>query len=130
MNGKLLIGVLAVLTALGITHELGRRTGMQTAIAQSEAQFRISIFHGLYLSAQKGDITNLQNNLGIFLLGEVRAYEYRFGELNGTNRFVERFREAKQIAYQVERQLIPLSSVLTNVPHSPDVKIELQREKP
>ncbi len=130
MNTKFLIAIVIVIAAVGISYELGHRTGMQTAIVRSDAQFRISIFHGLYLSTQKGDVTNLQSNLGILLLGEVRAYEYRFGEVTGTNRFADRFREAKQIADRVERGLVPLSSVITNVPHSPDVKIEFRREKP
>lgn len=130
MNAKFLVSIVVVLAAVGISYELGRRTGVQTTIVQNDAQARIAIFHGLYLSAQKGDVTDLQSNLGILLLGEVRAYEYRFGEVIGTNRFVERFREAKQIADRVERQLIPLGSVVTNVPHSPDVKVEVHREKP
>ena len=130
MNAKILIAIVVVLAAVGISYDVGRRTGVQTAIVQGDAQSRIAVFHALYLCAQKGDVTNMQSSLGIFLLGEVRAYEYRFGQATDTNRFGERFREAKQIADQVERQLIPLSSLVTNVPHSPNVKGEVQREKP
>jgi hypothetical protein len=129
MNAKVVIAIVVfLLAAIGVSYELGHRTGLQTAIVQSDAQSRIAIFHALYLSAQKGDVTNLQSNLGIFLLGEVRAYEYRFGDVPDTNRFGERFREAKQIAAQIERQLIPLTSLVTNVPPSFNVKDEGQRK--
>ena len=121
--------VLAALACV-VIYQLGYRKAVQDDIVRGDAQFKIAVLHGLYRSAQSGDLQQVQSNAGIFLLGEVRAYEYRFGPVTGTNNFATRFHEAKQIADRVERQLIPLSSVFTNVPHSPNLKGELVREKP
>ena len=128
MKANVILTIVILLAVVAVSYEIGRRKGVQTAIVKGDAQFRIAVFHGLYLTAQRGDLASVQSNLASFLLGEVRAYQYRFGQETGTN-FGERFAEAKQIADRVERQLIPLSSVLTNVPHSPNVKITIEQEK-
>lgn len=42
----------------------------------------------------------------------------------GTNVFDRHFPEAKALADQIEKRMVPVSFVLSNVPHTPDAEIK------
>ncbi len=122
-----IIGLLLVLAV--VSYFLGYRTGAHREALRGDARFRVALLAATYHSAESGNFQKVKSNLGMALLIEVRSYQHQFGEETGTNNFAKRFAEAKSIADRVESQLVPISSILTNVPHSPDVKITVTKEK-
>ena len=124
------IVIIALLLALAVvSYFLGCWTGAQRETSKGDARFLISVHQALYHSAESGDLQKIQSTLGMVLLGEVRTYQQHFGNETGTNGFAKRFTDAKSIADRVQSQLVPVSSILTNLPHTPDVKITVTKEK-
>jgi hypothetical protein len=107
----------------GARHEVLRST------AQNDARFRIAVFDALYHSAERGDLQKIQSTMRMVLLGEVREYQYGYGDETGTNSFAKHYLDAKAIADMEESQLVPISSILTNFPHTPDAKVTVGGDK-
>jgi hypothetical protein len=128
MMKNITIMVLALFLAAS-TYYLGYMTGARRAVLQSDARFRISVHDALYHSAEQGDLRKIHSTLGIVLLGEVRTYQYEFGDETGTNSFAKHYADAKAIADQVESTLVPLGSIITNFPHTVDAKVTIEKEK-
>jgi hypothetical protein len=128
MMKNITIIVLSLLLAAS-TYYLGYMTGARREVLRSDARFRIVVHDALYHSAERGDLQKIQSTLGMVLLGEVRAYEYEFGDETGTNSFAKHYVDAKAIADKEESQLVPISSILTNFPHTPDAKITVGGDK-
>jgi hypothetical protein len=128
MIKNITIIVLSLLLAAS-TYYLGYMAGARREVLRSDARFRIAVHDGLYHSAEQGDLRKIQSTLGMVLLGEVRAYQYEFGDETGTNSFAKRYTDAKAIADRVESTLVPISSILTNFPHTPDAKVTIEKEK-
>jgi len=120
--------VLALLWAAS-TYYLGYMTGARREVLRSDARFLLSVHDAMYHSAEQGDVRKLQDNLGMVLLGEVRAYQFEFGDETGTNSFARRYQDAKAIADRVQSTLVPLSSIITNLPHTPDAEVTIGKEK-
>ncbi len=94
----------------------------------SDARFRISLHDALYHSAEQGDLQKIHSSLSVALLGEVRAYEYEYGDESGTNSFAKRFADAKAIADHVESTLVPISSITNFLPTNMQFKVENKQE--
>jgi len=94
-----------------------------------EAQGRVALSLAIYQEMERGDFERAKGHMGMVVLGETRHYEYEFGVPTGTNFFVQKFATAQAIASQIESTLVPLSSILTNVPHTPDAKITIEKQK-
>jgi hypothetical protein len=120
-----IIGFLLALAA-GSYH-LGYRSAQSPDNELREARARLNQSLHLYEVAKQGEVERLLRDLGMVVLGQTRAYERQFGVPSGTNAFAEQFRHAQSIAAQVESRLVPIDSVLTNLPLKPDVKIELTK---
>src|SRR5438045_1860314 len=65
-------------------------------------------------SAQATNWTKVRSFINTELLGFTRDYERDFGVPNATDRFASRFARAKIVADQIEKGMVPLSSILTN----------------
>jgi len=128
MIKNITIIILALLLASS-TYYLGYMTGARREVLRSNARFLISVHDAMYHSAEQGDVRKIQDNLGMVLLGEVRAYQYEFGDETGTNSFAKRYQDAKTIADRVQSTLVPLSSIITNLPHTPDAKVTIEKEQ-
>jgi len=128
MAKNITILVLALLLAAS-TFYLGYMAGARREVLRDDARFRISLYDSLYHSAEKGDVRKIQNNLGIVLLGEVRTYHDNFGDETGTNSFAERYGDAKAIADRVESTLVPVGSVISNLPHTPDADVNVEKKQ-
>src|SRR5712671_5511061 len=110
-------------------YSLGYRAGRKESPLREARQGDLLIAVRTYQAAERTNWSKVQGVLGIQVLALTRDYERRFGVPKGTNRFVRDFAEAKAVANRVEAQLVPLSTALTNLPLSPDFKIELQDER-
>jgi len=129
MKAKDIIIIALLLTLAVVGYFLGFQRGSRLETLKGEARFRISVHQALYHSAESGDLQKIQSTLGMILLGEVRRYQHQFGDETSTNSFGKRFADAKLIADRVESQLVPVSVILTNFPHTPDAKITITKEK-
>lgn len=129
MKAKDIVIVVLLLALAVVSYFLGRRTVAQRETSKGDARFLILVHQALYHSAESGDLQKIQSTLGVVLLGEVRTYQHQFGDETGTNSFAKRFADAKRIAARMESQLAPVSSILTNVSHTPDAKITVTKEK-
>ena len=65
----------------------------------------------------------------MLILGQTRIYEQQYGVPTGTNSFAQKFATAQGIASQIESNLVPVSSILTNFPHTPDAKVTFGGDK-
>ena len=90
-----------------------------------DAQGRLALSLGIYQLMERGDFQRAKEDMGMVVLGQTRYYEYEFGVPTGTNFWVQKFATAQAIASQVESNLVPVSSILTNFPHTPDAKITI-----
>ena len=104
----------------------GYSNGLQNGIKRTDDKFLISVHDALYHSAENHDIQKLTNTLGMVLLGEVREYQQRYGDEAGTNSFARRFSDAKLIADRVQGSLVPVESILSNIPHAPDAAVRVE----
>jgi hypothetical protein len=124
MLKNITIIVLALLLAAS-TYHLGYMTAARREVLRDDARFRISVHDALYHSAEQSDVRKIQSTLGIVLLGEVRAYQYEFGDETATNSFAKRYSDAKAIADRVESTLVPLNSITNSLP---GMKVTIQKE--
>ena len=94
-----------------------------------EAQGRIALSLAIYQEMERGDFERAKVHMGMVVLGETRYYEHEFGVPTGSNFFVQKFATAQAVASKIESTLVPVSSVLTNVLHTPDAKITIEKHK-
>ena len=114
MNSKnIIITLLAVAVAV-LCFFFGYRTGEVRDLQKQESEFRISVELSFYKALQRGEVQKVQNQIGIILLSETRYYEHTFGFPTGTNFFTKHFAAARELSLQIERTMVPLSSLGTN----------------
>ena len=94
-----------------------------------EARGRLGLDLAIYQQLERGEFQRAKANLGLVILGQTRVYEQQYGVPTGTNWFAEKFAQAQTIASRVETNLVPVSSILTNLPHTPDAKITFDKQK-
>ena len=90
-----------------------------------EARGRLGLNLQIYEEAQRGDLQAVQSHLGMLILGQTRTYQERYGVPTGMDSFAQNFSVAQVIGRQVESNLVPVSSILTNFLHAPDTKITI-----
>ena len=115
----IIIGVLLVVVVF-----LGYRVSVYRAEKRKEIEFRLVMDKAMYEAAHAGDLTKVQSSASILLLSDVRDYQRRFGAPVGTSRFARDFATAKGMAQSIESQLVPLSSVATNLGSNITIRIE------
>jgi hypothetical protein len=94
-----------------------------------DARGRLGINLVIYQEMERGEFQRAKEHLGMMILGQTRIYEQQYGVPKGTNSFTQKFGTAQAIASQVESNLVPMSSILTNFPHTPDAKVTLEKQK-
>jgi hypothetical protein len=121
------IVIIVLLLALAVlSYVLGYRSGLLRDAQIRQARGRLNWNLTLYEKAERGDLRALTNHLGMIILGQTREFEKEFGVPTGTNYFVERFSKPQGIAARVESTLVPIGSILTNFPHTPDAKVTVE----
>lgn len=124
----LIVAAVALLACV-ICYFVGFRAGTKQSPLSEARQGDLVIALRTYQAAERTNWTRVQSTLGIQVLALTRDYERRFGVPTGTNRFVQYFAEAKAVADRVESQLMPLSSVFTNLPRAPNFKVIVGKEE-
>ena len=105
------ITIIVLLLALAVaSYFQGYRNGQLRDIEMREARARLSMNLRLYDAAQRGDLPKLQRDLGMFILGQTRTFEERYGAPRSGDSFAERFAYAQTIATQVESRLVRFDS--------------------
>ncbi len=126
MKAKDIVIIVLLLALSVVTYLLGYRNGLLRDAQIRDARGRLNWNLSLYERAERGDMRALTNSLGMIILGQTRDFEKQFGVPTGTNYFVERFAKAQAIAARVESTLVPIGSILTNFPHTPDAKVTVE----
>ena len=114
MKAKDIIIILLLLAVAVLCYAVGYRTGAQRTDQRKEAEFRLIMDKAMYEALSRGDLRKVHSSFSMFLLGDVRDYERRFGAPSGTNRLARDFAVAQVIAREIESQLVPISSIATN----------------
>ena len=91
-----------------------------------EARGRLGLNLAIYQEMERGDFQRAKDHFGMVILGQTRIYEQQYGVPAETDSFAQKFAAAQAIASQVESNLVPVSSILTNFPHTPDAKITFE----
>jgi len=128
MKKNIVVIVLSLALAV-VSYLLGWSNGSLRDFEAREARGRLGMNLGIYQAMERGDFQRAKENMGIVILGQTRTYEQQYGVPTGTNSFAQKFEAAQAIASKVESSLVPLSSIITNVPHTPDFKITVEDQK-
>jgi hypothetical protein len=112
---------------------LGYRLRAQREYWRREERFNIAWHVGLYHAAERGayqkEGRDIRSDYRQMILEDVLVYEQQFGEDVGTNSHAKHFDDAKVIARQELANMVPISSILTNLPFTPDAKIIFEKQK-
>ncbi|MSU57854.1 MAG: hypothetical protein EXS35_06680 [Pedosphaera sp.] len=84
---------------------VGYRQGWRAQKKES-TQFVIRRSLRVLHDAERGDIASITNGCRMYLLGHTRAYETLFGESDIPDSFRASFAEARQIAREVQTNLV------------------------
>jgi len=112
--------------ACAVCYSLGYRSGIKRSLLEEDRRGLLVLTLGGYKAAEATNWTKVKSLLTVELLGFTRDYERHFGIPNGTNFFVARFAEAKGIADQVEKQMVPVASSIQSALGS-NVTIEIAK---
>jgi len=123
-----LILVVSAVIACALSYAVGYHAGAMRLALKGQLEGDLMIALRTYQAAQATNWTKVQSTLATQVLALTRHYEQTYGVPTGTNRFAQHFPEAKAVADQIERQMVPLSSVLTNVPHTADAKVTVEKQ--
>jgi hypothetical protein len=121
--------IVCALAGFAVCYTVGFRAGAKLSPLQQHCEGDLLLAVAMYQSAQATNWTKVKSTLGMEVLQWTRDYQKRFGVPTGTNVFARHFPEAQAIADTVERTLVPMSSILTNFPHTPDAKFDVSREE-
>ena len=114
------IVVLAFALAV-VSYLLGYRSGQLRDFELRAARARLNAHLILYDKAQRGDLQQVRSDLGLMLSGMTQTFAREFGAPEGTNAFAQRFARAQAISEQVEKTLVPASSIISEL-NKPDKK--------
>ena len=128
MKKNIVIIVLSLALAV-VSYLLGWRNVSLRDFEAREARGRLGLDLVIYQELERGEFQRAKEHLGMVILGQTRIYELQYGLPTGTNSFAQKFATAQAIASQVERNLVPVSSILTNFPHTPDAKVTVGGDK-
>jgi hypothetical protein len=122
MKEKIVIIVLSLILAV-VSYFLGYSNNTLRDFEMREAQGRLGLNLSIYNDMERGDFQKVKEHLGMVILGQTRIYEQQYGVPVGTNFFAQKFLAAQAIASQIESNLVPVNSILTNFPHSSGLKV-------
>ena len=128
MKRNIVIIVLSLVLAV-VSYLLGWSNVSVRDLMASEAKGRLGINLVIYQELERGQFQRAKEHLGMLILGQTRIYEQQYGVPTGTDSFTQKFAKAQVIASQIESNLVPVSSILTNLPHTPDAKITIEKQK-
>lgn len=128
MKRNIVIIVLSLVLAV-VSYLLGWSNVSVRDLMASEAKGRLGINLVIYQELERGQFQRAKEHLGMLILGQTRIYEQQYGVPTGTDSFTQKFATAQVIASQIESNLVPVSSILTNLPHTPDAKITIEKQK-
>lgn len=106
-----ILSVVAIIACV-VCYSLGLRSGIKQSRLEADQRGLVVLTLAGYKAAESTNWTKVRSLLATEIVGFTRDYERRFGFPTGTNSFVGRFAEAKAIADQVEKQMVPVASGL------------------
>jgi hypothetical protein len=110
MKVKDIIIIVLLLGLAVASYVIGYRNGQLRDSEMRELRVRLRRNLRLYEAAQSGDLPKVQRDLGMFILGQTRTFEEKYGPPGSDDSFAERFAYAKGIATQVESRLVRFDS--------------------
>lgn len=111
MRAVVVLMLAAMLVACFSCYIAGYRAGAKVSPMRLEREGQILYSLGAYQALETTNSSKLHGFVDIELLSCTRDYERRFGIPDSTNTFGKRFADAKVIADQVEKQLVPVGEV-------------------
>lgn len=125
---KNIVIIILLAAIIVVSYLLGWSNRSLSDYTAREARGRLGLDLAIYHEMERGEFQQAKEHLGMLILGQTRIYEQQYGAPTGTNSFAQKFATAQAISSQIESNLVPLSSILTNFPHSPDVKITVDKQ--
>ena len=119
--------ILSAVVACAFSYSFGYHSGTRRLPLKNQLEGDLMIALRTYQAAQATNWTKVQSTLATQVLALTRHYELVYGVPTGTNTFARHFPEAKAMADQIEKQMVPLGSVLTNVPDAADAKVTVHQ---
>jgi hypothetical protein len=103
----------ALLVLCAGSYFIGFRAGTKQSLSEKERRGIIALTLATYDAAQATNWTKVKSFLEVELLGFTREYERRYGVPTNTNA-LPLFVRAKSVADQIEKRMVPMSSLATN----------------
>ncbi len=105
MKARDLFIISPLLAAAVACYFIGYRHGWRTE-KKSSTEFNIRRSLRVLHEAESGDIAKITDGCRMYLLGHTRAYESLFGDSDVPDSFRASFAEARQIAREVQTNLV------------------------
>ena len=112
MSKKSVFFSAVAITAMVVCFFVGYRMGVQKSLLKEDREGLVAVTLGAYQAAEATNWTKVQSILSVELFGFTREYERHYGLPTGTNGFAKHFAEAKTIADQIEKRMVPVTSAL------------------
>ena len=119
---KTIVIIALALVVCVATYFVGYRAGTKKSLLEQDRRGLLVLTLGMYDAAEATNWTKVRSFIDTELLGFTRDYERQFGVPSGTDSFSSRFARAKIAADQIERRMVPLSSITNSLP--PNVTIQ------
>ena len=119
---KNVIIVGAAVTLAAVSCIVGYAVGQRSAVRDQD-RFDLSVNLGLYRLLEKGDTNAVASKLRFLVYMDSDYYDSHFNSETVTAGFAKTLADARAIAAEERGQVVPVSSILTNIPHTPDAKI-------
>jgi hypothetical protein len=126
MKRNIVIIVLSLALAV-VSYLLGWSNVSVRDLAAREARGRLGLDLVIYHELERGEFQRAKEHLGMVILGQTRIYEQQYGVPTGTNSFAQKFATAQGISSQIEKILVPISSITNQLPS--DMKFQIEGDK-
>ena len=125
---KTIVIIVIALVVCVAAYFVGYRAGTKKSLLEQDRRGLLVLTLGMYDAAEATNWTKVRSFIDTELLGFTRDYERHFGVPSGPDSFASRFARAKTAADQIEKRMVPLSSITNSLP--PNVTIRVGEEKP
>lgn len=116
--------VMLLLVACIACYMLGYRSGSKQSPLREDREGELVYSLGMHHAAEATNLTKVHSFLNIKILAYTRDYERRFGVPSATNSFAKYFTEAQVLSSQIEKLLVPVSSIGTALGSNVSVRVE------
>jgi hypothetical protein len=125
---KTIVIIAVALVACVASYVVGYRAGTRKSLLEQDRRGLLVLTLGVHDAMEATNWAKARSMVDTELLGFTRDYERHFGVPSGTDSFASRFARAKAAADQIERRMVPLSSITNFLPSNTTIRIGREKQ--